>query len=244
MILETLLALLTAHLIGDFVAQNDWMVENKKRFNVLLLHVFVLTALTALVMGTWSWPILAGTFGSHLAIDWIKSRAKDNLLTFTLDQAAHLMAALVIAIAFPIDFSNNVFLSQMPAAAQTYYFTVMIYAAGFIITVYVGAVVVGKTVGAYAQQITDEPVGLPGAGRMIGKLERFLIFLLMIAGQASGIGFLVAAKSILRFGEITKADRKLSEYIIIGTFVSFAWAIACGYLTLQLLALWRASADR
>jgi len=42
----------------------------------------------------------------------------------------------------------------------------------------------------------------------------------------AAVGFLVAAKSILRFGELSNEDnRRLTEYIIIGTFMSFAYAV-------------------
>ncbi len=52
-------------------------------------------------------------------------------------------------------------------------------------------------------------------------------------------GFLIAAKSIFRFGDLSKAkDRKLTEYILIGTLLSFGIAIACGvaynYLSMHL----------
>lgn len=59
---------------------------------------------------------------------------------------------------------------------------------------------------------------------MIGLLERGLIFALILLGQPGGVGLLIAAKSILRFGAV-KDDRALSEYVIIGTLASFAWAL-------------------
>ena len=64
-----------------------------------------------------------------------------------------------------------------------------------------------------------------------------MLFLLM--DQSSGIGFLIAAKSILRFGEIKDASqRKVAEYIIIGTFLSFGWALLISVLTLKALKHW------
>lgn len=44
-----------------------------------------------------------------------------------------------------------------------------------------------------------------------------------------GIGFLVAAKSILRFEEAKK--QKLAEYVLIGTLLSFSLAIALATAT-------------
>lgn len=240
MIAETFVALLTAHLIGDFLAQNDWMVANKKRVDVLLLHVLVVTIITALILGVWNWPILAITFATHLASDTVKARfTKDGLAAFGIDQLFHIAVALVLAIRFPIDFSQNALIENIGPAYQQYYFAGLVLVAGYVGAVEVGAIVVRKFVSRYASEITEEPNGIRGAGSLIGRLERSLIILLIVSGQTDGIGFLVAAKSILRFGEISQAkDRKVSEYIIIGTFMSFTWGIACGMLMAKGLDRW------
>jgi hypothetical protein len=45
-----------------------------------------------------------------------------------------------------------------------------------------------------------------------------------------GIGYLLAAKSIFRFGDLTNSkEKKLTEYILIGTFLSFAIAVLIGF---------------
>jgi hypothetical protein len=64
------------------------------------------------------------------------------------------------------------------------------------------------------------------AGRFIGNIERMMILTFVLTGQYSAIGFLVAAKSILRL----KDDKKLSEYVLIGTFLSVAFAILTGII--------------
>ncbi len=76
------------------------------------------------------------------------------------------------------------------------------------------------------------PGGFPDGGRMIGRLERLLVFLFVMVGTPTAIGFLVAAKSILRFGEIRDSEsRKVAEYVIIGTLMSFGFALVTSYLT-------------
>jgi hypothetical protein len=77
--------------------------------------------------------------------------------------------------------------------------------------------------------------GLRGGGRLIGWLERSLIFLLFIIGQPGGIGFLVAAKSILRFEESKR--EAIGEYVLIGTLFSFTLAILFTHLTIRLLGV-------
>lgn len=78
--------------------------------------------------------------------------------------------------------------------------------------------------------------GTPGAGALIGRLERALILVLVLANVPSGIGFLIAAKSVLRFGEVTQpGNRSLAEYVLIGTLASFALGVPVAYATAELV---------
>jgi hypothetical protein len=82
------------------------------------------------------------------------------------------------------------------------------------------------------------PRGFPSGGRVIGQLERLLIFVLILNAQYTAVGFLVAAKSIFRFGELSNpAARMESEYIIIGTMMSFSWAILTSWATTYALQI-------
>ena len=50
------------------------------------------------------------------------------------------------------------------------------------------------------------------------------------------VGFLITAKSVFRFGDLKESKhRKLTEYILIGTLISFGIAIITG-ITFQILA--------
>jgi len=62
------------------------------------------------------------------------------------------------------------------------------------------------------------------AGHYIGYFERLLILTFVLLGEYTAIGFLVTAKSILRF----EATRVEGEYILIGTLASFTVAILAG----------------
>lgn len=64
------------------------------------------------------------------------------------------------------------------------------------------------------------------AGRTIGNLERMLVLTLVLAGELSAVGFVVAAKSIVRW-EMT---RSRAEYFLIGTLASVGTAVATGLL--------------
>ncbi len=105
-------------------------------------------------------------------------------------------------------------------------------AAGLAIATAIGGEAIGLLLSGY--DAPEQKAGLPHGGRLIGLLERSMIFLLILVGQPAGVGFLIAAKSILRFEE-TRDSNIASEYIIIGTLASFAWAMACAWATLALI---------
>lgn len=67
------------------------------------------------------------------------------------------------------------------------------------------------------------------AGRWIGILERLLVYVLVISGQAAAAGIVVAAKSILRFPEISSKPQQIApEYVLVGSLASWLLAFAAG----------------
>ena len=69
-------------------------------------------------------------------------------------------------------------------------------------------------------------------GRVIGPIERLVIFGSLIAGAATIAGFVVAAKSLLRFPELNQKSRihETTEYVVIGSLASWAIALAAAVL--------------
>jgi hypothetical protein len=73
-------------------------------------------------------------------------------------------------------------------------------------------------------------------GRLIGILERLMIFGLALSGQYGAIGFVLTAKSIVRFKEME--NRQFAEYYLVGTLFSSliallsAWAVLPVYTRL------------
>jgi len=122
----------------------------------------------------------------------------------------------------------------------------LIIAAGVILLTYPGGALIDLFLKPFQKQLNKKfrpnslkPVtGLKDGGRIIGYLERLLIFIFIVNGQFAGVGFLVAAKSIFRFGELKDSEnRKQAEYIIIGTFASFLLAIVVSLTTQALLKI-------
>jgi hypothetical protein len=240
--LETIVALLLAHLIADFVLQSDRMVREKRRVPMLLAHgaIVAATSWAALGLALAPGPILAVTI-THLLADWVKARFSGaGFRAFALDQTAHLAAIAAIAVAWPGTYAAGLWpevarlvppLAELPV--------VFAFAAGLIGAVLAG----GHAVGALMRGLrlppdpADDP-SLPQGGRLIGQLERLIILVLVLAGEIVGIGLLIAAKSILRFGEAQR-NRQTAEYVIVGTLASFAWALVIAIPTSAAIAALR-----
>ncbi|GAB1480228.1 hypothetical protein MASR2M74_28030 [Paracoccaceae bacterium] len=234
---ETLAALLLAHVLADFVFQTAWMVENKRRGAGLAAHGAVVLVCAVATTGQITLSLIWLT-ALHLAVGAVRARVGRGLSGFLADQAAHLLALAALALWQPWLFAQGLWGDIAPLPG------LMAALAGFLLATRAGGFAIGLLMSPFAAKLASlasggDPVtaeSLPGAGRLIGLLERGLIFGLILLGQPEGVGLLMAAKSILRFGAV-KDDRALSEYVIIGTLASFGWAMLAGYGTVALMNL-------
>jgi hypothetical protein len=69
-------------------------------------------------------------------------------------------------------------------------------------------------------------------GRVIGLLERTLIYFFVLHGQFGAVGFTLAAKAFTRFKELEK--RSFAEYVLIGTLLSSGLAMLIATLARRL----------
>lgn len=252
---DLLIALAAAHLLGDFVLQTDRMVRAKTRPGVVLVHAGIVSGVSWVLVGHFTvlW-IPASILVTHFFIDWSKAgcgvllqRASRQgrhgflsqngaLLLFVVDQAAHfLVIGTVVWAAEGVTFLSGSISgvgfwpdpsTQALLVLSGWLFTAL--ATGHLLELYLER---------FESQLTDEQRGgLTNGGYWIGVTERSLIFLFIIAGEPAGIGFLAAAKSVFRIGELKESeDRKLAEYILIGTLMSFTIAMTGGLLTRWIL---------
>jgi len=234
-VIETFAALIFAHVLADFVFQPNWMVARKREVKVLAAHGAVVLATAVAATGSLD-PGLFWLAAVHVAIDALKARGGRGLRTFLLDQAGHLAVLVALAYGRPEIWANGFWangiwdgLDALPG--------LMALLAGAIIATRAGGFAVGLLMAPFAAHLPADisAESLPGAGRVIGQLERGLIFALVLLGQPQGVGLLIAAKSILRFGAV-RDDRALSEYVIIGTLASFGWALVAAYSTIALMS--------
>lgn len=73
-------------------------------------------------------------------------------------------------------------------------------------------------------------------GRVIGNLERWLMILTVALGSYAALGFLVAAKGLVRMKELEK--REFAEYFLIGTLTSVLIALLLGLLLRAAVKAW------
>jgi hypothetical protein len=228
--LETAIALALGHLLADFVLQTDAMVRSKAQPAWMLGHVGVVAAASWAALGLAPAPALIALIAaSHFAIDWLKLlHGGQGFAPFAIDQAAHAGAIALGSALWPEAWGAGLWgLAAVPAWLPE----AMAMAAGAIAAVPAGGYAVQTMMQGLA--LSADPTAddsLPQGGRLIGRLERAMILMLVLAGQPDGIGLLIAAKSLLRFNELAREqDRRASEYVIIGTLASFAWGLGTAF---------------
>jgi hypothetical protein len=232
-----LIKLIIAHLIGDFFLQPNAWVKDKERKKLrstkLYLHVLIHVVLIFLIFlsfKVWKTALLIGLL--HMVIDALKSifqTSKNTRILFFVDQVLHFTSIVAVWHIFYKGSLNISFLND----TRTW---VLISGALFLTmpTAIVMRVIIAKWI---PDNQPDSPKSLQNAGKYIGILERVLIFLFILTNHFEAVGFLLAAKSIFRFGDLKEAhDLKLTEYVLIGTLLSFGIAIATAMLTQMFIA--------
>ncbi len=231
-----LLRLLIAHFLGDFLLQRKtWIVQRQQKHwkaGFLYLHVAIIGVLTYLFSGYYSnFMIPLMVMVTHYLIDLWKTYAGDGLKNFLIDQILHL--TIVVAAWYFYLFPGVDLFGYFETAFTSQKFLTIVLANIFVI--WPAGFLIAKITQPWQEQIGKNK-GLVDAGRWIGMIERILILTFVLINQFTGIGFLIAAKSILRFSDIKNADdRKEAEYILLGTMVSFIVAIFTGLLALEVI---------
>jgi hypothetical protein len=237
----TFCAILTAYLLGRFVLPLDSIAGRTRAVWPPLWRGAALAAASYLLLGAFDWKILLVILLTFLAVSAIKEYvASDSNAWFLWDHGLHFIILAGIAYCFPEPIKRGWWTTGLRPNVLEWYFAVLSCISGVILCVPAGGVLIARLIKPFTKEIGDNDIaGLARGGQYIGWLERILVMLLVLMDQPNGIGFLIAAKSILRFGEIKDAtQRKVAEYIIIGTFLSFGWALLISVLTRKAIQYW------
>ncbi|MGU3375155.1 DUF3307 domain-containing protein [Chryseobacterium sp. M5A1_1a] len=224
--------LILAHLLGDFILQpNSWVADkenHKLKSKFLYFHILIHTILSLIFLWDlqlWWVAVLVGV--THFIIDASKlsfQNVKTKKRWFFIDQLLHILVIAEVSFYFQ-EFSFSFLQNQE--------FLKIIMAALFLTT---PASIFIKLLLSSWTPAPDGPnniqtESLSSAGKYIGILERLLVFTFIMVNHWEGVGFMVAAKSVFRFSDLAQAkQRKLTEYVLIGTLLSFGLAVLTGII--------------
>lgn len=222
---KLLILQLLAHLVSDFYLQTAKSCKSKAdnafKSGHLYIHALITFAfawLFSLNVGYWWAALMIAVL--HLIIDGLKSICKNVKGAFFIDQLLHVTVIVAAVLTFN-KLSSFSFPSWLPETK------ILLWIVAFVFCL--------RPANFFIQNIFKEANitipengkenSIPNAGRVIGNVERLLTLVFVMLGQYEAIGFLLAAKSLLRFRE---TDTVKSEYVLVGTLLSFAIAILVG----------------
>ncbi len=235
-----LLKLILAHLIGDFVLQPLRWVRHKETHKlgswVFYVHALLHGALVMLLLWDWgSWLIALVVMAVHAAIDALKlyaQRAKTQIRWFAIDQGLHLVSLIAVWLVWTSP--------QLPWAAVVQNPALWLYLTAIVFLTAAAGILIHILLSKWSSDLVrkdEQEKSLISAGKYIGILERTLVFVFILTDHWEAVGFLMAAKSVFRFGDLKESkDRQLTEYMLIGTLLSFGIAILVALTVLQVLA--------
>ena len=223
-----LLKFFLAHLVGDFLLQTRAMVKVKdeKKLRAWQLYVHCLLHGLLVLLLVWDWQFLKWALLivlSHFVIDSIKLLIQDRTnqrILFFADQLLHIISLYLIWLWYEDkSFPFAIFMQEnfLLLATAIIFLTTPV---SFTVKIFISR---------WKPHTEDVENSLQSAGKNIGIIERLLVFIFIVISQWQAIGFLLAAKSVFRFSDLKESkDRKLTEYILIGTLLSFGIAVVTG----------------
>ena len=226
---ELLLLQFIAHLCVDYFFQTPKLAKQKNAIGFkspfLYLHgllCFVLAWLFSLQIDfVFAAAIIALT---HIIIDGFKPHLINSRFlgryAFFIDQALHLLIISIVVVLF------NTWNGIHPSVAIAINFKYLLTITGYLVCLKPANIFIREVFLATEIQVSSDNE-MPNAGKVIGVLERILTLTLIIASQYSAVGFLIAAKSILRYGN---NETLKTEYVLIGTMLSFGIAVIAGII--------------
>lgn len=220
--------LLLAHLIGDFMLQTDKWVSDKEKKKEKSIYLYLHTALHLILILLFIAEVDFISYGillavSHGIIDLIKlkfQKKKTKRIWFSADQLLHLLMLFITVLVY----------SNASINFQNIDSRIWIFITGIVLLTKPTSIIIKNIISIWTPENKNkEDNSLQNTGNYIGILERLFVFCFIITNHFEAIGFLLAAKSIFRFGDLKEAkDRKLTEYVLIGTLLSFGIAILAG----------------
>lgn len=248
--------LLIGHILSDFYfIVNEQKNDKKNRYKYILINEIIYTAciviaclITIQLSSIILWLIICIEL-SHLLINIVFKAILDIIKRYyvikplLIDQILHISLIWLIYMFF----GNR--LTEYGYINKTFTFIPSIP----IVVIILGLLILLKPIGMLisSNELWDFSKNTPGesqkgAGKMIGYIERCILYILLLNYQYEAVGFIIAAKSLIRFPEINNSVKKnyaniqyeitttqnertinsLAEYYLIGTMLSMVSVFA------------------
>ncbi len=235
------LKLLLGHLVADFILQ-PICTANYRNTRLKYLHPFIHTALVSVLIGC-----LLGRFQDYgvvlfiflcyscLELSW-KLFPRTAIKRFIISQVFHLFVLGLCGVYLVYGWEGFCFKSVSVAFDRFFENKkIVVLSVGYLTVIWPARMLLNYVMQSWYEKIKDS-LGddyLENAGAWIGICERVIALTFVLYDQFAAIGLLITAKSILRFreGSTRGAHDKLrsqTEYVLIGTLMSFGIAILAG----------------
>lgn len=226
------LLLCMCHILGDYYFQTESIAEKKNTcirafFCHIVLYSTVFVAVLLCLTGE-NTPnnvtrLISICALLHCGIDCLKvvvaTRLKQQQhILYISDQIAHFASLWFVASSWDIRAPSDI-QSFLPYCL---YFLCLLKPANITFKQLFGKYQVGTN-----STLVDENnanISIPGAGALIGNLERVLCAIFILLGEFSAIGLTMTAKSIARYEKISQ-NAAFAEYYLIGTLYSMLYTI-------------------
>lgn len=229
--------MILAHFIGDFYLQPSSWVRNKEQQKHKSIYLYIHSLIHGLLVWVllWEWDVWTISLALaivHFIIDLQKlifQKDATKRIWFFIDQLLHIVSIILIANVY----QNGYITVDIAALLQS---KNIVFVTGYVILTLPMSIIIQKVLMPWSDLIGEaDDDSLLNAGKYIGILERSFVFVFILANRWEAVGFLLAAKSVFRFGDLKESkDRKLTEYILLGTLLSFGIAIVMSMLTIYL----------
>ena len=222
---KLLILQIIAHVVSDYYFQTDASSREKNENGFKSKFLFKHAVVTFFCAWILSFDIYfvfcaLGIAILHYIIDGLKKNLNTSRYSFFIDQILHLVVIFVFV------WLSKYYLEQKLVWNIPITVKWLVIVLGYLICIKPANIFIRETlVAGNIESISDTSTELKNAGKLIGVLERLLVLTFVIIGKLEVVGFLIAAKSILRYKDTNTIK---TEYVLIGTMLSFGIAMMIG----------------
>lgn len=203
--------LLLAHFIADYPLQNRWMVINKQRLPILLLHVGIHLMVMLILFEMKLWPYVLALAGIHFVIDYIKNMVNARwpewiLVPYIVDQCIHYVTIWALAL-WITRTAGDV---TLPFSTE-----VAVYATGYLVATHVWFI--SERILAHTQPQYQEEVIAQAWPRMAIRATLLSLVLWLARGEAPEAAMLMTV-SLIPYIRSANAWRALLTDLLVVLF--------------------------